>query len=207
MACGWCAHVRQTQCRRAQRIERCTFKVLALPHNKEIQMHKPRRLSSYLKVVGSSKPKNKGSWPESSSANWDVNIAAIMTRCRCVVDMHDSVEKVAQVMMLKSLSAVVVMNSDALQVAGSDRCVGVLDWTIIERFRKSRRNLHETPAGQICTARHLEVGSEMTIAEVADLMLSNKNEFAVVIERGIVAGYVSLIDVLEAIMDAQDRLA
>ena len=49
-------------------------------------MHKARRLSSNLEGVGPPKPMNKWSEAESSSANWDVNTAAIKAPGRWVAD-------------------------------------------------------------------------------------------------------------------------
>ena len=128
-------------------------------------------------------------------------VLEIMKRCGWVVDLNDSVEKVAQVMTLNDLSLVPVVNFHAPDIKG--RCVGMLDWNIIERFRKSHGNLRETPAWKICTARPLEVSPEMTIIEAANLMLARDNDCAVVIEDDAIAGYVSSIDVLNVIMDGR----
>ena len=131
--------------------------------------------------------------------NLDEKISGIMKRVALTVDMQDSVERVAQVMTLHNLVFVPVMNFRTPE--SKQRCIGMIDANILERFRATQKDPRATLAWQICTVKPLEVGPDMTIIEAANLVVAENNDYLIVHENDAMVGHLTSVDVLKAMME------
>lgn len=126
-----------------------------------------------------------------------LTISDIMTKCMIAVDMLDSVENIERVMAQNKLSSVSVLNRHTQSMR--NKCIGVIDLALLARPHALKRNPRTTLAWEICTRTPMEVGPEMTLNDAAGVMVASEIDLLVVSKDKIIVGYVSSIDVLNAL--------
>ena len=105
------------------------------------------------------------------------------------VKLNDSVETVEKILDSHRLSCVPVINTQG-------ECFGVISAPDLVHFHNARKNPIAERAWEMCTHKIIEVSSDISIKEAAELMVENSIHHLVVIEDGSIKGIVSSIDIL-----------
>jgi CBS domain-containing protein len=105
------------------------------------------------------------------------------------VKLNDSVETVEKILDSHRLSCVPVINTQG-------ECFGVISAPDLVHFHNARKNPIAERAWEMCTHKIIEVSSDISIKEAAELMVENNIHHLVVIEDGSIKGIVSSIDIL-----------
>jgi len=106
------------------------------------------------------------------------------------VKLNDTVETVAKVLDSHQLSCVPVINTQG-------ECFGVISAPDLVHFHNARKNPVAERAWEMCTHKIIEVSSDISVKEAAELMIKNNIHHLVVIEDGSIKGIVSSIDILK----------
>lgn len=111
------------------------------------------------------------------------------------VDMQVLVHEVEKLMEREDATSVVVIDAER------GDCFGVISLKDIQHFHSVGRNPWATRAWEMCTYKPLAISPDMTLCEAAQLMVSHGiNHLVVTNRRKKVVGYLSSLDVLEAVM-------
>jgi len=105
------------------------------------------------------------------------------------VKLNDSVETVEKVLDSNQLSCVPVINTQG-------ECFGVISAPDLVHFHNARKNPIAERAWEMCTHKIIEVSSDISVKEAAELMVKNNIHHLVVVEDGSIKGIVSSIDIL-----------
>jgi len=105
------------------------------------------------------------------------------------VKLNDSVETVEKVLDSNQLSCVPVINTQG-------ECFGVISAPDLVHFHNARKNPIAERAWEMCTHKIIEVSSDISVREAAELMVKNNIHHLVVVEDGSIKGIVSSIDIL-----------
>ena len=105
------------------------------------------------------------------------------------VKLNDSVETVEKVLDSNQLSCVPVINTQG-------ECFGVISAPDLAHFHNARKNPIAERAWEMCTHKIIEVSSDISVKEAAELMVKNNIHHLVVVEDGSIKGIVSSIDIL-----------
>ena len=106
------------------------------------------------------------------------------------VKLNDTVETVEKVLDAHQLSCVPVINTQG-------ECFGVISAPDLVHFHNARKNPTAERAWEMCTHKIIEVSSDISVKEAAELMIKNNIHHLVVIEDGSIKGIVSSIDILK----------
>ncbi len=106
------------------------------------------------------------------------------------VELNDTVETVEKVLDSNQLSCVPVINDQG-------ECFGVISAPDLVHFHNARKNPIAERAWEMCTHKIIEVSSDISVKEAAELMIKNNIHHLVVIEDGSIKGIVSSIDILK----------
>lgn len=117
------------------------------------------------------------------------SIATLIGSHVITVGLNDSVEAVERTLDSHRLSCVPVVDPDG-------ECFGVISAPDLVHFHNARKNPVAERAWQMCTHKIIEVGSELSVREAAELMLNNNIHHLVVTENGSIKGIVSSLDIL-----------
>ena len=105
------------------------------------------------------------------------------------VKLNDSVETVEKILDSHRLSCVPVINTQG-------ECFGVISAPDLVHFHNARKNPIAERAWEMCTHKIIEVSSDISVKEAAELMVKNNIHHLVVIEDESIKGIVSSIDIL-----------
>ena len=105
------------------------------------------------------------------------------------VELNDSVETVEKILDSHQLSCVPVINAQG-------ECFGVISAPDLVHFHNARKNPTAELAWEMCTHKIIEVSSDISVKEAAELMVKNNIHHLVVVEDGSIKGIVSSIDIL-----------
>jgi len=105
------------------------------------------------------------------------------------VKLNDTVETVEKVLDSHQLSCVPVINTEG-------ECFGVISAPDLVHFHNARKNPIAERAWEMCTHKIIEVSSDISVKEAAQLMVENNIHHLVVVEDGSIQGIVSSIDIL-----------
>jgi len=105
------------------------------------------------------------------------------------VELNDSVETVEKILDSHRLSCVPVINTQG-------ECFGVISAPDLVHFHNARKNPVAERAWEMCTHKIIEVSSDISVKEAAELMIKNNIHHLVVTEDESIKGIVSSIDIL-----------
>ena len=105
------------------------------------------------------------------------------------VKLNDTVETVEKVLDSHQLSCVPVINTEG-------ECFGVISAPDLVHFHNARKNPIAERAWEMCTHKIIEVSSDISVKEAAQLMVENNIHHLVIVEDGSIQGIVSSIDIL-----------
>jgi signal-transduction protein with cAMP-binding, CBS, and nucleotidyltransferase domain len=114
----------------------------------------------------------------------DKPISLLMDKRISTVDFNDTVLKVEELMNFRKLSFVVVIDSN-------QDCFGVISYPDIVRFHASGKNPKLERAWELCTHKVIEVSSDTSAKETAQLMLKHKIHHVVITENELIVGIAS----------------
>ena len=117
-------------------------------------------------------------------------IASLIGENVIAVKLNDTVETVEKVLDSHQLSCVPVINTQG-------ECFGVISAPDLVHFHNARKNPIAERAWEMCTHKIIEVSSDISVKEAAELMIKNNIHHLVVIEDGSIKGIVSSIDILK----------
>jgi CBS domain-containing protein len=106
------------------------------------------------------------------------------------VKLNDTVETVEKILDSHQLSCVPVINTQG-------ECFGVISAPDLVHFHNARKNPIAERAWEMCTHKIIEVSSDISVREAAELMVKNNIHHLVVIEEGSIKGIISSIDILK----------
>ena len=117
-------------------------------------------------------------------------ITSLIDESVITVELNDTVESVEKTLDSNQLSCVPVINSQG-------ECFGVISAPDLVHFHNARKNPIAERAWEMCTHKIIEVSSNITVKEAAELMVNNNIHHLVVTENGSIKGIVSSIDILK----------
>jgi CBS domain-containing protein len=117
-------------------------------------------------------------------------VSAIMTRDVVCVDSQDTIEHVETVMNSRNLSFVPVGDS-------TGNIFGIITAQQVEHFRTAKMNPKLIKAWEICTYKPPHVDPNLSIVEVAKLMVQKCIHHIVVTENDSIVGVVTSLDIVE----------
>ena len=126
-------------------------------------------------------------------------IADIMTVVVVTVDMQDSVHRVEEIMNEHSLSSVPVIDPERHD------CFGIISLKDIAHFHAAGKNAQATRAWEICSYRPLTASPESSIDEVARQMVEHLIHHVVIVEAGLLKGFVSSLDIVAACLSSKSK--
>jgi signal-transduction protein with cAMP-binding, CBS, and nucleotidyltransferase domain len=116
-------------------------------------------------------------------------ITSLIEESVITVELNDTVETVEQTLDSHQLSCVPVINTQG-------ECFGVISAPDLVHFHNARKNPIAERAWEMCTHKIIEVSSDISVREAAELMVKNNIHHLVVVEDGSMTGIVSSIDIL-----------
>ncbi len=116
-------------------------------------------------------------------------ITSLIGESVITVELNDTVETVEKILDSHQLSCVPVINAQG-------ECFGVISAPDLVHFHNARKNPIAERAWEMCTHKIIEVSSDISVKEAAELMVKNNIHHLVVIEDGSIKGIVSSIDIL-----------
>ena len=119
----------------------------------------------------------------------DKTISSLMTKNILAVGADDTVDRVEAIMNSHKLSCVPVIDSKG-------GCFGVISSSDLVHFHALHKNQKAERAWEVCTHKVIEVGSDLSVKEAAELMVRNKIHHIVVTENESIKGIVSSIDIV-----------
>ncbi len=120
--------------------------------------------------------------------------SSIMQRTVTSVSMDASVADVENVLKSHRISAVPVFESAGVPL-------GIITTSDLMKFQATGRSPGDTKAWEICSYRPITVKPEMSIREVAELMLEHKIHHVVVMDDASVAGVISALDFVKLFVE------
>jgi CBS domain-containing protein len=117
-------------------------------------------------------------------------ITSLMGENVITVKLNDTVETVEKILDSHQLSCVPVINTQG-------ECFGVISAPDLVHFHNARKNPIAERAWEMCTHKIIEVSSDISVREAAELMVKNNIHHLVVIEEGSIKGIISSIDILK----------
>jgi CBS domain-containing protein len=112
-----------------------------------------------------------------------------MEKAIYVVELNDTVEHVEEVLKKHHLSCVPVVDADGV-------CFGVISASDLVYFHSINKKSNVERAWEICSRPIIEISSEISIVEAAEIMVENKIHHLVVTENKLIVGIVSTIDLV-----------
>ena len=116
-------------------------------------------------------------------------ITSLLEKNVISVKLNDTVATVEKIMDSHQLSCVPVINAQG-------ECFGVISAPDLVHFHNAHKNPLAERAWEMCTHRIIEVSSDISVKEAAELMLENNIHHLAVIEDGSITGIVSSLDML-----------
>jgi len=116
-------------------------------------------------------------------------ITSLIEESVITVALNDTVETVEQTLDSHQLSCVPVINAQG-------ECFGVISAPDLVHFHNARKNPIAERAWEMCTHKIIEVSTDISVREAAELMVKNNIHHLVVVEDGSMTGIVSSIDIL-----------
>jgi len=113
-----------------------------------------------------------------------------MTKHVVMVDIEDTIKQVEALMNSRNLSSVPVADSKG-------NIFGIISVRQVEHFREANRNPNAVKAWELCTYKPIQVDPNVSVAEVAKLMVQNNIHHVVVTEKRAVKGFLSSLDLVE----------
>jgi predicted transcriptional regulator len=129
-------------------------------------------------------------------ADYDLPISAIMTTHAWSANIDDSLAAIEEMLAKRKISSVPILDSKGA-------IFGVLSWRDLLRCRVSKTNLAAVQAWELCIFKPLIVSPNTAIHEVAKLMLEEKVSDAVVMEHGMIKGFVSTFDFVQRLLNRE----
>ena len=120
------------------------------------------------------------------------NILDIMSVSLVTVDMHDTVLRVEEIFNEHNLSSAPVIDHERHD------CFGIISLKDIAHFHAAKKNPRAVRAWEMCTYKPLTAGPESSIDEVGHLMVDNHIHHVVIVDNGILKGFVSSLDIIAA---------
>lgn len=118
----------------------------------------------------------------------DEPISAMMEKTTKTVNMDDRVDKVEAVLRANNVSAVPVVD------AASGLVMGIISARDLMRFHAEQRDPAALQAWEICSYKPIEVGPDVSVSDVARLMVTRGVHHIVVTENKQIKGMVSSLD-------------
>jgi CBS domain-containing protein len=123
----------------------------------------------------------------------------IMTVAPVTVDMQDAVYKVEEVLNEHGLSSVPVIDPERRD------CFGIISLKDIAHFNAAKKNSRAVRAWEICSYKPQMADPEASIEDVARLMVEHQIHHVVVVENGLLKGFVSSLDIIAACLPLRSR--
>jgi len=120
-------------------------------------------------------------------------ISTLMQHQVTVVDMDDTIARVESVFASNALSWAPVMD-------GPQTVVGVISAVDLLQFHAQERDANRVHAWQLCTYKPIMVSPDTPLHEVARQMVARRIHHVVVMQAERVAGVVSSLDLLQALV-------
>ena len=121
-------------------------------------------------------------------------ISTLMTRPVCSVDLDDTVAQVEDVLSRNKLSWAPVLEAGRL-------VIGVISAADLLQFHAQGRDRSAVRAWQLCTYKPITVDQATPLADVARAMVEQRIHHVVVMNGEIIAGVVSSLDFVRALID------
>jgi CBS domain-containing protein len=115
-------------------------------------------------------------------------ISSIMSKQTVCVAMDDTVSRVEDILRGNKLSVVPVLE------AANGAVLGMISARDLMRFHVDKKDPALVRAWEICSYKPLEVGPDMDISEVANLMVTSGIHHILVTQKNTVVGIVSALD-------------
>jgi CBS domain-containing protein len=126
----------------------------------------------------------------------DLPVSAIMTTHAWSASVDDTLAEVEKLMTAHNLSSVPIMDSKGT-------IFGIVGARDLLRCRAARTNLRAVQAWEICSCKPIEVGPEVSVQEVARLMLEKEIPYVIVMESGLIKGFVSTFDFVQRLLERE----
>ena len=127
------------------------------------------------------------------------NIFDIMTAGPVTVDMQDSVYRVEEVLNEHDLSSVPVIDPERHD------CFGIISLKDIAHFHATKKNSRAVRAWEMCSHKPLTADPETSIEKVARLMVEHGIHHVVVVDNGLLKGFVSSLDIIAVCLPSKSR--
>lgn len=118
----------------------------------------------------------------------DIPISSMMEKQTKTVAMDDSIAHVEEILRLNYLSALPVVDS------ADGSVIGIISARDLMRFHIEKRDPNGVYAWEICTYKPVEVGPDVSVKQVARLMISKGIHHILITENKSVIGIVSALD-------------
>ena len=119
-------------------------------------------------------------------------IKDIMVTSLIAVDMQDSMHKVASTLHEHHLSSVPVVDSERQE------CFGIISLKDITQLNARKINLQAIRAWEACSYKPKSVTPDVSIEDVARLMLEHRIHHVIIVENSKLKGFVSTLDIIAA---------
>ena len=126
-------------------------------------------------------------------------ILDIMSVSLVTVDMQDTVLRVEEILNEHNLSSAPVIDRERHD------CFGIISLKDIAHFHAAKKNPRAVRAWEMCSYKPLTAGPESSIEEVGRLMVDNHIHHVVIVENGILKGFVSSLDIIAACLPQSSR--
>ncbi|MEE4245286.1 MAG: CBS domain-containing protein [Kangiellaceae bacterium] len=107
------------------------------------------------------------------------------------VGVDDNINTVIETLDKNKLPCVPVVDADG-------KCFGVISASDLVHFQKMNFNPKIEHAWELCTHNFIEVSSDVSVKQVAELMVKNKIHHIVISDNSVLKGIVSSLDILES---------
>jgi CBS domain-containing protein len=134
--------------------------------------------------------------PTELPVDYDLPISAIMTIHSWSANIDDSLADIEKILAKRKLASLPVVDSKG-------KIYGVVSWRDLLRCRVSKTNLRSVQAWEICIFKPLIVRPDVSIQEVAKMMLEQKISDVVIMEDDRIKGFVSTFDFVQRLMDRE----
>lgn len=121
----------------------------------------------------------------------DKPISALMEKNIILVDMNDTIDQVSALLDAHKLSCVPVVDANG-------NCFGVISLPDLLHFQRLHKNAKNVRAWEVCSHKVIEAEPDVSVNEVARLMLHNKIHHLVIIENKLIIGIVSSLDLIDS---------
>jgi CBS domain-containing protein len=128
--------------------------------------------------------------------SYDIPVSAIMTTHAWSASVDDTLSEVEKIMVTRNLSSVPIVDSKGT-------IFGIVSSRDLQRCRAAKTNLRAVQAWEICSYKPIEVGPEVSVQEVAKLMLEKEVAYVIVMENGFIKGFVSTFDFVQRLLERE----